>query len=253
MAKPKTKQGQWLGLPEVYFVTHSWRLMLIVFLVGGLIGAAVYAVFPPPFRARSVVTIDLNLETTFPESPDREIFYYLERETNKLEELAWSDQVMQRTIDIAGQGTIEKLRNSTLQLSQPGDGGWKLYATSSDPKTAKLIANAWADAFEEIVRQGAVVERERVALQKLLEKENINPGQTDKAEISRITTRLNELDLATLGIDPQIEISRTQKSDILVVRKASQGLYIFSGAMIGLIGSLLTVVLFPSRRDEKNI
>jgi len=253
MPRPKVKQRQLLGLNEAYIVKSSWRLMLIFFLVGGLIGAAVYTVFPPQYRARSVITIDQNLEKIFPESPDREIFYFLERETNKLEELAWSDQVLQKTVDIAGVGTIKQLRNSILQLSQPGDGGWKLYATSPDPKTAKLIANAWADAFEETVRLGASVERERAALQILLEKENITPGQINQAEITRIISRLNELDKLSLGIDPQLEVTRSQKSDIQVVRKASQGLYILGGAMVGLICSLMAVILFPSRRDEKTI
>jgi len=186
------------------------------------------------------------LEAIFPTSPDREIFYFLERETNKLEELAWSDQVLQRTVSIAGISSVNALRNGILQLSQPGDGGWKLYATSTDPHIAKIIANAWGDAFEEVVREGADIERSVLAIQTTLAAGSV----TDTVELDRLSHDLTELQQSSLGIHPLLQITRSQKSDIQVIRKSSQGLYIFSGAMITLMITLIMVLLFPPKTES---
>ena len=77
----------------------AWRLLLVAALIGGLIGAAIYQLWIPPYRAMSKVVVDQNLEQALPAAPDREVFYFLERETQKLEELAWSDAVLEQVAD----------------------------------------------------------------------------------------------------------------------------------------------------------
>jgi hypothetical protein len=128
-------------------IIESWRLLFITFLAGGLLGAAVYALIPPPYRAMAVVVMDQNLEQKFPTEPDREIFYFLERETQKLEELAWSDEVIQPVADLSGTISVTALRGGVLQLSQPSDGGWRMYAIADEPDTARRLANAWSESF----------------------------------------------------------------------------------------------------------
>src|SRR5512143_3043391 len=75
---------------------RAWRFWLVCAVAGGLIGAAVYLVIPPLYRARATVNVDFHLEQAWPQETDRQQFYYLEREARKLEELAWSDEVMNR-------------------------------------------------------------------------------------------------------------------------------------------------------------
>src|SRR5512147_1523334 len=73
----------------------AWRFWSIGVLIGGLIGAAAYTIAPPPYRAHATVLVDFNLEQAWPQETDRQQFYYLERETRKLEEIARSDVVME--------------------------------------------------------------------------------------------------------------------------------------------------------------
>lgn len=125
---------------------RAWRLWLLGALLGGLLGMAVYAVFPPEYRARATVMVDFNVEQSWAEIPDREVFYFLDREARKLVELAWADNVLQTVADDAGlDGTT--LRSGVLTLSQPSDGGWHFYADSADAGLAVKLAGAWAEAF----------------------------------------------------------------------------------------------------------
>ena len=71
-----------------------------------------------PYRAQATVNVDFNLEQAWPQETDRQQFYYLEREARKLEELAWSDEIMSQ---LSSQFAIpvEALRAEKLLLSQP--------------------------------------------------------------------------------------------------------------------------------------
>jgi hypothetical protein len=137
---------------DLYRLLRAWRLWLLGALLGGLLGMAVYAVFPPEYRARATVMVDFNVEQSWTEIPDREVFYFLEREARKLAELAWADDTLQSVADDAGLD-VTLLRNGTLTLSQPSDGGWHFYADSADAALAAKLAGAWAEAFT--VKAGA--------------------------------------------------------------------------------------------------
>lgn len=125
---------------------RAWRLWLLGALLGGLLGMAVYAVFPPEYRARATVMVDFNVEQSWAEIPDREVFYFLDREARKLVELAWADDVLQSVAEDAGLDGAT-LRSGVLTLSQPSDGGWHFYADSADAGLAAKLAGAWAEAF----------------------------------------------------------------------------------------------------------
>ena len=84
---------------------------------------------------------------------DREQFYYLERETRKLVEIALSDKTLETvTHDVPGV-TLQQLRAGAASLSQPGNGGWHFFGIDPDPQRASMIASSWARAFSEEVRQ----------------------------------------------------------------------------------------------------
>jgi len=135
------------SLDDLTRLLRAWRFWLLAAVIGALLGAAVYFVAPPPYRARATVNVDFNLETAWPQETDRQQFYYLERETRKLEEIAWSDSVLQAVADADSKVAVRELREGKLQLSQPAEAGWHFFADDPNAKRAETLASAWADAF----------------------------------------------------------------------------------------------------------
>ncbi len=138
-------------------VLRAWRLWILGGLVSALLGAALYVLLPPPYRARATVNVDFHLELAWPQSTDREQFYYLERESRKLVEIAYSDSTLGTVArDVTGL-TLQGLRSGGAWLSQPGNGGWHFFGIDRDPQRASTIASSWATAFSEAVRQHVLI------------------------------------------------------------------------------------------------
>jgi capsular polysaccharide biosynthesis protein len=135
------------SLDDFIRLLKAWRFWSVGVLIGGLIGVAAYYIAPPPYHARATVVVDFNLEQAWPQNTDREQFYYLDRETRKLEEIAFSDTVMESITENNRLNTVTELRDEKLFLSQPADGGWHFYAEDNDPRHAEELASAWAAAF----------------------------------------------------------------------------------------------------------
>jgi len=125
----------------------AWRVWIGGALVGAAIATIVYLLAPPPYRAQATVLVDQNVEQVIPqEQTDLRKYTYLQRETDKLVEIAWSDQTLLRVTAQTGL-PIARLRDGRLHLSQPSDGGWHFLADAPDPGTAYALASAWAGAF----------------------------------------------------------------------------------------------------------
>src|SRR5215510_7351688 len=141
------------SMDDLIRLLKAWRFWSLGALIGGLLGVAVFYIAPPPYRAHAVVLVDFNLEEAWPQETDRQQFYYLERETRKLEELAFSDAVLDEVAEMNPGLTFQELRESDkLSLSQPAEGGWNFYADDVDPQRAASLATAWANAFVQEVR-----------------------------------------------------------------------------------------------------
>jgi capsular polysaccharide biosynthesis protein len=140
------------SLDDLIRLLKAWRFWSLGALIGGLIGAGIFYIAPPPYRAHAVVLVDFNLEQAWPQDTDRQHFYYLERETRKLEELAHSDTVLEGIVNTTPGVTLQELHGGMLLLSQPAEGGWKFYVDDKDPQRAASIATAWATQFTEQVR-----------------------------------------------------------------------------------------------------
>lgn len=136
------------SLEDLIRLLKAWRFWVLGAVFGALIGTAIYFIAPPPYRARATVNVDFNLEQAWPQETDRQQFYYLERESRKMEEIAWSDQIMGQLSSEFGI-PVEELRSNKLQLSQPAEAGWHFYANDNDPQIAESLASAWANAFVE--------------------------------------------------------------------------------------------------------
>jgi len=137
------------SIDDLIRLLRAWRFWVLGTIVGALVGTAIYFIFPPAYRAQATVLVDYNLEKNWSEENDRKLFYYLERETRKLEEIAWSDALMESVAAIDGQVSIQELRDEKLQLSQPSEGGWHFWADDADAMRAEELASSWAIAFTE--------------------------------------------------------------------------------------------------------
>jgi pimeloyl-ACP methyl ester carboxylesterase len=182
----------------------AWKFWVLGAAIGALIGAAVYYIFPPDYRARATVNVDFNLEQAWPQETDRQQFYYLERETRKLEDVAWSDEVLDQ-ISSSGQVPVQELRGGKLQLSQPAEAGWHFYADDPDAERAQGLAAKWAMAFTEKVQ------------------ENVANSQ---------------------GLNSFIQVDATQAKNLPVTRSVSLSVYLLSGAIAFLALSALGVLFF---------
>jgi hypothetical protein len=141
------------GINDFIRLLSAWRLWILGGLIAAALGAIAYAAAPPPYRARATVNVDFHLEQAWPQNTDREQFYYLERETRKLMEIAQSDETLSIVTQAVPGVTVAQLRAGAAQISQPGNGGWHFYGVDRDPQRASMIASGWAKAFSSQVSQ----------------------------------------------------------------------------------------------------
>jgi capsular polysaccharide biosynthesis protein len=139
------------SLDDLIRLLKAWRFWVLGAILGMALGAAFYYIAPPPYRGKAVVNVDFNLEEAFPQNTDRQDFYYLERESRKMVELAWDDFIISQLSSVYAI-TNDELRNDALHLSQPAEAGWNFYADNKDPQVAAEMASTWADAFVEKVQ-----------------------------------------------------------------------------------------------------
>jgi hypothetical protein len=222
------------SIDDLIGLLQAWRFWVLSGLVGALLGGAIYLVLPPDFRARATVVVDFNMEESWPVDSDRELFYYLEREARKLEEVAWSDAVLAKIAE-AGGVTVAELRDGILELSEPADGGWHFFANASSPERAEQIASVWAEIFVEEVRDGI---ENAVALDAA--RKSLEADPTDEGLLSHV----NELETRSLGITPELQISAAQISDLNPQRRVGIATYIFAGAVILMVVSALSILFF---------
>ena len=192
------------SLDDLIRLLKAWKFWVLGAILGAMIGAIAFYVVPPTYRARATVNVDFNLEQAWPQETDRQQFYYLERESRKLIEIAWSDDVMQ-SLASSSSVSVEELRNGKLMLSQPAEAGWHFYAEDKDREQARELASAWAQLFEE---KG----RENVA--------NSN------------------------GLNSFIKVDATQTENLPVERSASLSTYLMTGAVLFLVLSAIGLLFF---------
>jgi capsular polysaccharide biosynthesis protein len=192
------------SLDDFIHLLRAWKFWVLGALAGALIGAAVYFIVPPEYRARATVNVDFNLEEAWPQDTDRQQFYYLERETRKLEEIAFSDEVLE-AVSSEYQISVQELRDETLELSQPAEAGWHFYAQHPDPNIAREMAASWAQAFE---------------------------------------TKVQENVAASQGLNSYILVDATQTQDLPVERSRSLGTTLLLGATLLLTVSALFLLFF---------
>jgi len=202
------------SLDDLVRLLKAWRFWVLGTLAGALLGTAIFYIAPPPYRARAIVNVDFNLDEAWPDEADRQQFYYLERETRKLEEIAWSDDVMQVVADTNGV-SVSTLRDKLLSLSQPAEAGWHFYADDGDPARAEALASSWALAFTEQVQ-----------------------ANVDKQD----------------GLNSFIRVDAAQVENLPVSRSVSQGTYLLSGAFgFWALSALLVLFIKPGKHAPDGV
>lgn len=232
-------------------VLESWRLWLLGALIGALLAWTLFAIAPPDYRARATVVVDNNLEEAWTFFPDRQLFQFLQRETERLEELAWSDEVMQAVASVSTGLSVEDLRGRILQLSQPSDGGWHFYADHPDRAVAQVLAFTWAQAFVDAVRAAVQaspdLQMARVELDTLL-----LSAIPSEEEVRLLIENIAELAEHTKGVSPFVELYLSQGEGLPVEPSVSRGTYLLIGSIIGGLALPLWIVLRPpSDRSRK--
>jgi len=227
------------SVDDLIQLLQAWRFWVLGGLVGALLGGLVYVIAPPDFRARATVVVDFNMEQAWPVDSDRELFYYLEREARKLEDVAWSDATLARVAEEVGDVTVSDLRDGVLELSEPADGGWHFYANDPSPERAEQLASVWAETFVTEVHDGIETAVALDATRKVLEQ---NPSDAE------LLARVTELESNSLGITPELQISSAQISDLNPQRRVSLATYIFVGAVAVMAISALGILLFGTGR-----
>lgn len=192
------------SIDDLVRLLKAWKFWVLGAIVGAILGAVVYVVAPPPYRARATVVVDFNLEEAFPQDTDRQYFYYLERETRKLEDIAWSDDVMNQLSSEFGI-PVDELRGGKLELSQPAEGGWHFYATDPNVRQAVQMASAWSHLFAE-----------------------------------RVTEKVANSD----GLNPFIRVDMTQVEKLPTERSMPQSAYLLIGAIGFLAISAFAILFF---------
>ena len=222
---------------------RAWRFWLLAALIGGLLGAAIYFLAPPAYRARASVQVDFNLEEAYTPTQDKQAFYYLEREVRKLQDVAFSDAVLQAVADEVGETSIAELRDEKLLLSQPGEAGWHFFAEDRDPKRAEAIASAWASAFTAQVKDAATAS---MTLQSFdAEIQNGCGG-----DCANIESQIADLESRAQGISPYVEVSLLQAEQLSVARKIAISTYILVGAIaVWVVGALAILFFTPNRKS----
>lgn len=223
------------ALDDFLRLLRAWKFWLLGSVLGALIGTAVFYLFPPMYRAKATVIVDFNIEESWTYGADRDVYYYLERESRKLVEVVWADETVSAVSAAFPDLTVASLRGERLHLSQPEDGGWHFYADDPDPARAAEMASLWAESFVEKVRAGATNATALKAIRISLE--------NGAVMIADVEDELARLEADSLGITSYVDVALSEKENLPVVRRNLLGEYVFFGAVTVLVLAALGILL----------
>jgi hypothetical protein len=194
--------------------------------------------------------VDNNLEEAWQFFPDRQLFQFLQRETERLEQLAWSDAVLEKVAAAAPGSSVGQLRGQALQLSQPSDGGWHFYADAADAAAAQSLAAAWAQAFVDAAQAAVDASPEQQAARAALNAELLKP-QPDEAQVRELANNLADLYEQTKGISLYTELYVSQAAELPTERSLSLASYLLIGSVVGALAVPLISLLRPTPRKPR--
>lgn len=227
-------------------ILAAWRLWLLGALAGAVLAWGVYQLFPPDYRARATVVVDANLEEAWQYFPERDLFNFLFRETDRMEALAWSDEVLNVVVEAVPAYSLQELRSRVLNLSHPSDGGWHFYAASPEPATAQALASSWAQAFVSAVQDATTASPELQAARARMS-ELVASSEPDQAALAEVMGELLFLAEHTRGISMYTELYVSQAAELPLQRNVSVASYMLVGSFVGALAAPLYLLLVPAR------
>lgn len=250
MSKQTRSNSSQSGSDPIAELFSAWQLWLLGALLGAIAAWAVFQLAPPPYRAVATVVVDQNLEEAWEFFPDRQLFQFLQRETERLEQVAWSDEVMHDVASSMPGYSVAELRGGILQLSQPSDGGWHFYANDQDPATAQHLAATWAHEFVEAaaaaIEASPSLETARAELSAELAKD-----QPDEARVQELMQHLTDFWGSSKGVSMYTELHTSQAAELPTQRNVSLATYLLAGSLAGGLAAPLFVLLRPARRKPR--
>jgi hypothetical protein len=250
MAKTTKRKSTPAPVPDpIAAIFEAWRLWLLGALIGALLAWLAFQIAPPDFRARATVVVDQNLEQAWQYFPDRQLSQFLLRETERLEQIAWSDEVMNEVAAEVPGFSVEQLRGgSVLLLAHPSDGGWHFYADDADASTAQQLAAAWAQAFVDSSRAAITASPDLQATRAALSAELLAGTDVEDEGVRALMQDLIFLAEHTKGLSMYTEISVSQIADLPTAPSLSLSTYLLVGSIAGALAAPLYVLLRPARK-----
>lgn len=230
---------------------YQWRIWLMGAALGVVIALVWFAIAPPGYRAQATVLVDQNVEQAWTYFPDRQLFQFVRRETARLVELAWSDEVLKEVAQTSGLG-VEELRGRVLDLSQPSDGGWHFMAIYSDAGTASELADSWALAFLDAIDHAIETDPQMQAARNALEELVLQEPSPDDAELNALLNEITTLAERVDGVSPYVEASLSQLAQTPAQREVSAPSYALAGGLTGMLFAAFFALLRFSALPSKN-
>ena len=230
----------------------NWRIWILGGVLGALLGVGVYAVFPPKYRAYTSVVVDHNIEEAFVFFEDRDLFTFMNRESEKLKAVAWSDDVLRNVAEEADGASFEELLSGDIKLTVAQDGLWSFYADHDDPVLASDIAYSWAMEFVESSYAAVEVSAELEIARDSLEDFLADNPDAELRDINPYLAEIRTLQEGTKGISQYIDIEFVGLHSEHGIG-IGQGVYVIVGALLLSLFSILILLIIPQKNREENV
>jgi len=230
---------------------RQWRIWLIGAVLGLGIAWLTYLAFPPAFRAQATVVVDQNVEEAWTYFPDRQLFHFLNRESNRLIELAWSDQVLGQVASDNSSISISELRTDLLDLSQPADGGWHFLASHDDAAFAVTLANDWSLAFLNEIATSIESSPNMMSARQDLQALLASDPDSEDPQLLAFLAEIMALAEEGKGVSPFVEAYLAQEATVSAYRSVSLPTYLLIGSLAGMLMAFILSLVRASALESK--
>lgn len=200
---------EWSLREELLAVSHRWPLPVLAFLIGSLIGYGFSFLLPTPYRSEVDLFVAYNGDAIY-RNPDDHKNWHL----NQLNDLAYSDSVLQETLDRLRmqdpywQGVDLQSFKDNAEVLWRNTGRWRLMVQDGDPFRSQAAAHLWATVFLE--RYNAAVEASRQVLVLDHEIQSLSDAQsaveTHYEGLLAVWQRLDDWRAALAASDPAVSL-----------------------------------------------
>jgi len=237
---------------------HSWWLIVVFMVLGGVAGLVFSLIRPPVYDAKAVFTTSIDSARTG-QMTDVEVDQAIGIVGDIISSTDVTAQVVQK--GKAAGITIDAAKFNEMASTVRKNYQWEVHILSSNPNTAVMIANIWAnaaagsldgayqhallaegyqrylDSLESCLGQTAAVE----PVQSLCSRSNLANIQLELAKTGSLVKQEKQ---ASQGLLPAVLVSLSEKAQppskpVLFGRNQS----VFSGALIGFLLAIWAIYL----------